>query len=85
LARFLKIVLPQEKPIVGMMMTGSVQGMTIFRILRDEDFLRQMLVVIRRFHTTYVRAKKAPPVNMFYDRSEYQVCGGPLSANKFNP
>lgn len=56
--------------------------MTIFRVLRDEDFLRQMLVLIRRFHTTYVKAKRAPPVNMFFDRSDYQVGGVSLPTGK---
>jgi len=47
--------------------------MTIFRVMRDDDFLRQMLLLISRFNSTYVKAKRPPPANMFFDRSDYQV------------
>ncbi len=47
--------------------------MTLIRVLRDDNFLKQMLVLIRRFYTSYVRQRKPPPEDMFYQRNDYQV------------
>ena len=57
------------------------QGMTLIRVLRDDNFLKQMLLLIRRFYTSYVRQRKLPPQDMFFQRNDYQVCRPSLIDN----
>lgn len=47
--------------------------MTLIRVMRDDNFLKQMLVLIRRFYTSYVQLGRQPPQDMFYQRNDYQV------------
>lgn len=47
--------------------------MTLIRVLRDDNFLKQMLLLIRRFYLSYVVQRKLPPENMFFQRNDYQV------------
>lgn len=52
---------------------NGVQGMTLIRVMRDDNFLKQMLVLIRRFYSSYVKQRRPPPDNMFFNRNDYQV------------
>lgn len=51
----------------------SAQGMSLFRVHRDDTYLQQMLAVIRRFYVTHVKAKRPPPQDMFFQGSDYQA------------
>ena len=41
------------------------QGINIFRMAKDVIYLRQMLSVLSRFHTTYVVPGRRPETDMF--------------------
>ncbi|KAK9803266.1 hypothetical protein WJX72_002943 [[Myrmecia] bisecta] len=51
---------------------SATKGMTLFRMARDDSYLRQMLAIISRFYRTYVRRNCRPPYNMFSERPDYQ-------------
>ena len=50
----------------------AAQGMTIFRMWRDEAYLQAMLGYVSIFYTSFVLNRKQPPSNIFLDLPEYQ-------------
>ena len=48
------------------------QGMTVFRMWRDEAYLRAMLGYVSIFYTSFVLAQKPPPGNIFLELPQYQ-------------
>ena len=49
-----------------------VQGMTIFRMWRDEAYLQAMLGYVSAFYTEFVLKQRPPPSNLFSDHPGYQ-------------
>ena len=49
-----------------------MQGINVFRMARDDAYLRQMLTMLSRFYTTHVLPGKQPPPDMFARLPEYQ-------------
>ena len=47
------------------------QGITIFRMQRNEEFLKSMLHFVSKFYTSYVQPGILPPVNMLFDTPGY--------------
>ena len=47
--------------------------MTLFRIYRDEAYLRKMLGMVRRFYKTYVQPRRTPPKDMFFNQRDHQA------------
>ena len=48
------------------------QGMTIFRMWRDDDYLRSMLGYLSIFYMSFVLKQQPPPRNLFLTQPEYQ-------------
>lgn len=51
---------------------AAVQGMTVFRMWRDEAYLQAMLGYVSVFYTSFVLTKKQPPSNIFLELPGYQ-------------
>ncbi len=51
---------------------SAVQGMTIFRMWRDEAYLQAMLGYVSIFYTSFVLNQKQPPSNIFLELPKYQ-------------
>lgn len=51
---------------------AELQGMRIFRMLRHERFLQQMLSTISQLYIKYVKTDSLPPLNMFFEQAAYQ-------------
>ena len=46
--------------------------MTIFRMWRDEEYLRIMLGYLSIFYTSFVLKRQPPPSNLFLNHPDYQ-------------
>ncbi|GLI64376.1 hypothetical protein VaNZ11_007639, partial [Volvox africanus] len=56
----------------GLLLSRSAtKGTTVFRILRDDDYLNRMLSILDRFASEYVRRGVRPPRDMFAHQPEY--------------
>jgi len=49
-----------------------LNGMAIFNIKRDTEYLKRMLDVVSRVYETYLNCGKIPPENMFFKEGFYQ-------------
>ena len=47
--------------------------MTVFRIQRDERYLRDMLHCVARLHTAHVLPHSVPPLDPWWERPEYHA------------
>ena len=50
-----------------------MQGITVFRMQRSEEFQRAMLHFVGRFHASYVCRGVKPPVNVHADVPDYRA------------
>ena len=48
-----------------------LQGLTIYRMWRDEEYIQAMLGFVSRVYTQHVLLGRPPPVNMFWGLPEY--------------
>ncbi len=52
----------------------AAQGMTVFRLQRDEGYLARMLACVARLHTQHVRpGAPPPPLNAWWQLPEYHA------------
>jgi hypothetical protein len=49
------------------------QGMTVFRVWRDDDYIAAMLGFISRLHMQHVLPRRPPPADLFSHLPEYQA------------
>ncbi|KAG2440766.1 hypothetical protein HXX76_003622 [Chlamydomonas incerta] len=50
---------------------SASKGMTVFRLLRDDEYLQRMMGVLARLNNEYVRRGLTPPPDMFARQSDY--------------
>ena len=50
-----------------------LQGLKLFRMLRDDSYLQAMLSIVSSFYTLYVLPAQPPPANMFFLHHSYQA------------
>lgn len=50
-----------------------MQGMNVFRIQRDEGYLRAMLHCVARLYSAHVLPVSAPPLNPWWELPEYHA------------
>ena len=48
------------------------QGLTIYRMWRDEEYIQAMLGFVSRLYTEHVLAGRPPPANIFWGLPEYR-------------
>jgi len=48
------------------------QGLNVFRVWRDDAYLKVMLDFISTLYTVYALNNRSPPTNIFMDLPEYQ-------------
>lgn len=74
---------PKERIHCGVLFPGTqacahvcchvlLQGLTVFRMWRDEEFIRDMLHFVSRVYTEHVLPDWPPPVNIFWGLPEYE-------------
>ncbi len=51
---------------------AHVQGLTIYRMWRDEEYLKAMLDFVSRVYTQHVLLGRPPPGNIFWGLPEYK-------------
>ena len=50
-----------------------MQGMTVFRLQRDERYLRALLACVSRLHTQHVLTGAPPPLNPWWQLPDYHA------------
>ena len=50
-----------------------LQGLKLFRMLRDDRYLEAMLSIVSNFYTLHVLPAQPPPANMFFQLQSYQA------------
>ena len=50
-----------------------LQGLKLFRMLRDDSYLQAMLSIVSSFYTLHVLPAQPPPDNMFFQLQSYQA------------
>ena len=53
-------------------MQSATRGVRVFRIERDDDYIRAMLSILSEFYTRYVLEGIEPPERMFAHRKDHQ-------------
>lgn len=48
-----------------------MQGLIIFRVWRDDEYIKAMLDFVSHLYTSYVLPGKDPPTNIFMNTPEY--------------
>ena len=49
------------------------QGLTVFRVWRDDEYIAAMLSFISRLHMQHVLPRRPPPADLFMHLPEYQA------------
>lgn len=52
---------------------SATRGLRLLCVSRDDVYVRLLLRLLAKFNRTYVKSNNPPPVDFFFDNSEYQV------------